>query len=889
MAKRRLPRDAYTVACVCALPLELAAVKFMIDEPHDPLDSQPGSDDNIYTLGSIGRHNVVFLCLPHGVYGTTSAATAVAGLRSTFTRIRFGLMVGIGGGAPTSMADVRLGDVVVSKPTGAFGGVIQYDLGKALSNGSFERTGSLSKPPPILLKAISELDSDPITTIKQLSKSIQSALEREGAAQEDSRFQRPPHDWLFLSSYKHEADHPDCSDCDRRQLVKRSERPSNEPVVHYGLIASGNQVIKDSKTRDRVACDLGVICFEMEAAGIIDQCPSLVIRGICDYCDSHKNKQWQGYAALAAAAYAKQVLRELQCLRSLSRTDADDHKNSLKRRKGKRVSSTCSWFLDTEEMTDWLGQASQTTGCPEKRNILWLHGNPGTGKSTMAITLVEELPQMPSFTHGDSVLAYFFCDTGTEDNRTAISILGSLLQQVIWQRPRFMEHLMQKYSRRGNQLFSSFDGLWAVLMDISHNSGDTKIFCIVDALDECFEESQRTLLRQIDQEFRSGHANHVNPESLHLLITSRPYPEISQYLSSFYNKDLASYPAVADDLSKVIGEKVKELAMQKKYTAEVTAQVKQILEEKAEGTFLWVGIACNELEDIPSRKAVATLQKLPRAIEMNKDDEQLIIRMLTFLIIAREPPTVPGLSKACELFVNESELNRLQFTQEVIGLCRLMIVIDGGLVRLLHKSVKDFLIKDSGKLDELEANSTLAYRCIDYFISRKEEPGAADTIFSFPPITPEQQLVARTRNDWFFNYSVRYWPEHASLAQDRFTVRQNHRKFFCLRSEAWGAWCYCYNHLFFYKKEDLEYAYKGFSIMHAAARWAIAPLIAFGLESSKASCPSEREIFVDENFKAPGGETPLEEAARRGQTTAMALLLRKSPIGQSIGSNVFCW
>ena len=46
----------------------------------------------------------------------------------------------------------------------------------------------------------------------------------------------------------------------------------------------------------------------MEAAGLMDQLPCLVIRGICDYCDSHKNKHWQGYAALAAAAYARDLL-----------------------------------------------------------------------------------------------------------------------------------------------------------------------------------------------------------------------------------------------------------------------------------------------------------------------------------------------------------------------------------------------------------------------------------------------------------------------------------------------------------------------------------------------------------------------------------------------------
>jgi nucleoside phosphorylase len=50
----------------------------------------------------------------------------------------------------------------------------------------------------------------------------------------------------------------------------------------------------------------------MEAAGIMNRFPCMVIRGICDYSDSHKNKDWQGYAALTAAAYAKDLLKEIQ-------------------------------------------------------------------------------------------------------------------------------------------------------------------------------------------------------------------------------------------------------------------------------------------------------------------------------------------------------------------------------------------------------------------------------------------------------------------------------------------------------------------------------------------------------------------------------------------------
>ncbi|THC89018.1 hypothetical protein EYZ11_011538 [Aspergillus tanneri] len=105
--------DDYTVAWICALPLEIAAAKIMLDEVHPPL-SQTHADHNVYTLGSISGHNVVVACLPAGVYGTISASTVVSHLVSTYPNIQFGLMVGIGGGVPSKTVDIRLGDVTVS-------------------------------------------------------------------------------------------------------------------------------------------------------------------------------------------------------------------------------------------------------------------------------------------------------------------------------------------------------------------------------------------------------------------------------------------------------------------------------------------------------------------------------------------------------------------------------------------------------------------------------------------------------------------------------------------------------------------------------------------------------------------------------------------------------
>jgi nucleoside phosphorylase len=154
-----MKHEDYTVAWICALPLEAAAAKVVLDKTHPQL-SQSAGDDNAYTLGDISGHNIVIACLPSGVYGTISAATVAANVRNTFPAIRFGLMVGIGGGVPSTNNDIRLGDVVVSKPTGVLGGVVQYDYGKTVASGVFQQTGMMNQPPQVLLNAIAQLHAD---------------------------------------------------------------------------------------------------------------------------------------------------------------------------------------------------------------------------------------------------------------------------------------------------------------------------------------------------------------------------------------------------------------------------------------------------------------------------------------------------------------------------------------------------------------------------------------------------------------------------------------------------------------------------------------------------------------------------------------------------------
>jgi nucleoside phosphorylase len=300
-ALRRTHQD-YQIGIICALALEKAAVEAMLDEEHPRLKNKE-HDANDYTLGRIRAHNVAIACLPAGLLGNGPAATVARDMVRSFP-IKFCLMVGIGGGVCSKRADVRLGDVVVSQPEGIHGGVVQWDFGKREKGGVFRRTGTLNKPPYALLHALQSMKT---RHFKEGDRLQESLLMMPPFMAKTFRYQGAEQDQLFEAAYDHEGDDT-CDQCDVQRVVARLPRTNSAPRIHYGNIASGNEVMKDGVTRDKIAQDEEVICFEMEAAGLMDNFPCLVIRGICDYADSHKNKIWQPYAAATAAALARELL-----------------------------------------------------------------------------------------------------------------------------------------------------------------------------------------------------------------------------------------------------------------------------------------------------------------------------------------------------------------------------------------------------------------------------------------------------------------------------------------------------------------------------------------------------------------------------------------------------
>jgi nucleoside phosphorylase len=332
----------------------------MLHEVHQDLARAEG-DKNIYTLGQVWEHNVVIACLPSGTTGITPAAKVASDMFRSFPRIRFGLMVGIGCGAPSPNnhlgEDIRLGDVVVSIPdrelgkmslndlqvsrlTEFAGGVVKYNRGKVVAGGEFEHTGLLNMPPALLINAVAKLRGTHEFKRNAVSRYVSEMVKKMSKSEdvnpdfEDKyQYQGWEYDQLFEADYEHEEfkqifdtstkgqdtsgkvpDDPrlPCPNCDKKRSVPRKPRRTNDPVIHYGTIASDDIVMRHGTTREKIRKKYGVLCFEMKAAGLMNDFPCLVIRGICDYSDTHKHKLWQRYAAATAAAYAKELLELIQ-------------------------------------------------------------------------------------------------------------------------------------------------------------------------------------------------------------------------------------------------------------------------------------------------------------------------------------------------------------------------------------------------------------------------------------------------------------------------------------------------------------------------------------------------------------------------------------------------
>jgi nucleoside phosphorylase len=193
----------YTVGWICAISPERVAARQFLDEEHDPPKHVSQHDNNVYTLGRMRKHNVVIAALPDAEYGIASAATVARDMLHSFPNVRIGLMVGIGGGAPSLEHDIRLGDIVVSSPGSDHGGIYQYDFGETVQARKFRQTKLLDKPPLVVRTAVSTIKSQHEADGNQIDEAIKAVLSRKPRLKK--KYKRPDETTDRLCSHASES------------------------------------------------------------------------------------------------------------------------------------------------------------------------------------------------------------------------------------------------------------------------------------------------------------------------------------------------------------------------------------------------------------------------------------------------------------------------------------------------------------------------------------------------------------------------------------------------------------------------------------------------------------------------------------------------------------
>ncbi|KAL4756031.1 uncharacterized protein BDW70DRAFT_166850 [Aspergillus foveolatus] len=869
--------DSYAIAWITALHIERAAAEAMLDEGHAPPTgfTRHQTDANVYTWGRMGEHNIVIVSLASGVYGTTSAATTASSLLASLPSIRVGVLVGIGGGIarPDEDHDIRLGDVVVSQPCGTTAGVCQYDLIKAKSGGESERKGFLGRPPTVLLNALASIQADHERKDSKVPSLLQEMLQKNPKMGKRSK-QNPGYvhqgfdnDRLFKASYDH-VPGPGCRNCDTADEVQRDPRDTTDPDIHYGTIASGNTLVKDAATRDRIVADLGgdCLCVEMEAAGLMNHFPCLVIRGICDYADSHKNDRWQRYASATAAAYAKEFLayvpgagvqetkRALEVLQLVQRqidglqqtTDAtkaatdfirsDLHSDKIRRwlspsdpstnanqARRLRHEGTGAWLLENPVFHAWQSGS---------RRHLWLHGLAGCGKTDLSATVLDYLAK-----ENNGLILSFFFDFSDTTKRTLDGMLRSLVFQLYQGGSGSAIHLdasFQAHQNGSNQPATKTLSDTVLMMLVAQR----KVFIVLDALDE--SKTRDDVLTWI-KDVMSG------PELVHvqLLYTGRPESEFLRRIPPLIGEQNClplDKQAINSDIRLWV---TAQLSQRREFTEKSLSEnllkgIRKRVGDRADGMFRW---AFCQLDTLARCRHEAAMQEALASLppNLNETYRRMVaniptemkndaIRLLQFLVYSKRPLK---LAEAKEVIAT-------QIGNESQGLIIVVHAVDKEL-HLAHFSVREYLLGET-YFDITTASISITRTYLAYLTDIDNSHGNIER--NFP--------MARS--------AAKLWTGHAALAQASKDISQMIIRF--LENEVtFQRWACLY---------EADRSYDGNAGLPRGSRLYYACLSGF-------VTPAQDLIGNGADVNAQGGEygNALQAASSGGYQEIVTLLLDK--------------
>lgn len=492
------------------------------------------------------------------------------------------------------------------------------------------------------------------------------------------------------------------------------------------------------------------------------------------------------------------AIQPLELQPSFFKTSAyEQHKNI----NPKRVPETCLWFLEHPKFNRWKASSHD--------DFLWLSADPGCGKSVLSRALIDE----KLISEGSNNIFYFFFSDNEEQDNAAVA-LCALLHQIFWWNDDLLKrHATQAVKKCGEALRTDLEELWRIFESVVSDPTIGNIVCVLDALDECQENSRNRLILCLEDFFTRSINVATQANRVKFIVTCRPYREIERQFARLARNIFPSCRLAAENESEEISREIKifikakteEIARKWRLHEGLQSSLEKRLGDSPNRTYLWLQLILNEIESqIPKgkteKKLLAIIDTLPGSIEnayeriLARGDAEEAKKTLQIIVAARRTLTLEELDLALEIEPESTSYNDLD-TQgssnrrnSIRESCGLFINVINSRVYLIHETAREFLIRKSntmpqlhrwkGTIDLREGNRVLAEICVTYLLFREVEHYSTlnpDRRSSHASVDEsedksEDDLMHEPENKDpdhpLFDYAAKYWISHVQDADD---------------------------------------------------------------------------------------------------------------------------
>ncbi|KAF3184865.1 hypothetical protein TWF225_005776 [Orbilia oligospora] len=695
MDTRTTSHEDYNVGWICALPKEQTAATAMLDRIHPNLP-KPASDENAYTLGSIGGHKIVIACLPKGTVGTNEAAIVAAQMLSTFPSIKIGLMVGIGGGIPPK---VRLGDVVVGTQ------VIQWDFGKA--EGIFKRTSTRERPPRALRTAISKLETEHDLREAKIPQYLNDLKVKYPKMVAKYGWSKSLKDPLFT---------PDNSDGSQGSAasagISGHQRKPGDVYIHYAA-AYAKELL------------------EYIGPGDVDE-ERPIKEMLSKVCDD-----------IAAVRFKLAGKEDTEILNWITPIDYSPQQSDYL---GRRQPGTGKWFLASDEYKAWL----------EYKHVLFCPGIPGAGKTILTSIVVNDL--ITRF-NGDLTvgIAYIYCNFKRGYEQQLDDLLASLLKQLAAQCQHSLPSSIKELHTKLRRTRPSHEDIVKILRSII-KTYYSRVFIVIDALDEYpISNGRMKFLSELFRLYDKYGANIFATSRLIPQITETFKSSTTLEIRA-HDEDVRNYlneqiSQTGDDLLENYREHIKTgianaargmflLAtyhFQWVKDSPTAKRLKEVLKTLPTGEEGYDHTYENTMERIKI---------------YNSGSRNLVHQVLLWITCAKRLLTPLELQHAIAIEVGENKLDEdnLPDVKKMVSLCTGLVMVDekSNVIRLTHYTTQEYFQRTWKKWFP-KAQIDIAKRCVTYL---------SYDIFKKVPSLTDDSIQTMLKSNALYIYAAQNWGHH---------------------------------------------------------------------------------------------------------------------------------